>query len=112
MSLFAGYLYEKENKEVIEIDGKGFIAYTRDRGNIHIDIIYVTPLGRREGFGTELADKLLDKHGSQAESLTCAINTKHNDPTSSLQAVLSYGFKVCGTLGDQILLYKDLRDGK
>lgn len=110
--LYAGYLYEKEGKEVINYEGKGFAAFFFDRGHIHIDILYVSPLHRREGIGTKIADTLVKKY--QAENLkgiTAAVYTRHHDAMESLIAISSYGFKIVGSDEEKILLYKEIKNG-
>jgi len=111
MSLFAGYMREKEKMDVIEIDDKGFLSYRLDKKVAHVDIIYVDPKFRREGIGTQLADMLYEKHNKEIEALTAVVDVSHNNPTSSMKAILSYGFEIVGIShknNNEILLYKDL----
>ena len=96
--LYSGYLYEKEGKEVINYEDKGFAAFFFDRGHIHIDILYVSPLHRREGIGTKIADMIVKKyHKQQPKGMTAAVYSRHHDAIQSLLAIASYGFRILGS---------------
>lgn len=107
-SLYAQYVEEKEGKSVLETE-RGFISYFYStENNVHIDIIYIKPEFRRNRDGAHLWFSLVEATPGAA-SYTAAVETMHNDPTSSLKFILRAGFEVVGTRGTEILLhgYKD-----
>lgn len=108
MSLFAQYTLEKDGKRTEESD-YGFITYMVHDDNVHVDILYVAPQFRELGIGTKLFKELLEK--IDVKSATAVVDTAQNGPTYPLRGFLNYGFKVVGTRGTEILLYKDLNNG-
>lgn len=107
MSLFAEYLLEKEGKKTIETE-YGFITYFMDNDHMHVDILFVANNVRKAGFGEKL---FLDACQSESpKSVSAAVDTSHRNPTNPLHSFLNYGFKVVGTRGSEILLYKELKN--
>ncbi|HEY5688532.1 MAG TPA: GNAT family N-acetyltransferase [Yeosuana sp.] len=105
--LYTKYLQEKEGKQTLEIDGKGFVTY-KVVGNVcHICILFVAEKYRRGDIARELMNSVKQIVQYSCNAFTAAIFTKQNGTTETLRIILQYGFEVVGVKDDDILLYKE-----
>jgi GNAT superfamily N-acetyltransferase len=109
ISMYGQYIQEREGKSILESD-KGFVTYniTKD-GECFIQDMFIIPEARHSGHGTKLLQ--------QVESIACEQGSKYlsagicplaNNATDSLQAALSYGFKLYSAKQDYVILKKDI----
>ena len=108
-SLYSLYLAEKEDKETLEIENKGFVTYKVINKTCHICVIYVKPLERDAMVARDLMKSVIEKVKGRCNALTATCFTKQNNTTNTLKILLHYGFEVVGTMNDEILLYKDIK---
>jgi GNAT superfamily N-acetyltransferase len=92
MSLYAEYLRERTNDEIIETD-KGFITWrVINERQVYIVDVFVRREFRREKVGTELVDEVL-KMARRAghKELIGTVSTSAKNATESIKTLLSYG---------------------
>lgn len=108
-SLYAMYIKERENKEIIESD-KGFVTYKFfDNGECYIQDIYVIPSERKTGLSTKMTDEVAQiakEKGCNALLGSICIDDKA--ASKNMQIWLNYGFKIHKNMGPMIYLRKDI----
>ena len=108
MSLYAEYLQEMEGADVLELEN-GFIAYSFSNGECFIHDIFVRKSARNTNCFRRLGDTVLElAKERKCKSIKCEVWTDSRNPTLSLHAVLSYGFKVVKATENRIHLVKEL----
>jgi hypothetical protein len=109
MTLFAQYIKERENKEIIEND-YGFVTYFfLANGDCYIEDVYIIPEKRRTKLASEFGQQveLLAKECGSKKVLG-SVDINANNKTESMKFLLSYGFKLCYISGSLIYLSKEL----
>lgn len=108
-SLYAMYIKEREDKDIIESD-KGFATYKIfDNGECYLQDIFVLPNFRKDGLATQMANEVVDiakEHG--CHTLIGSVCTDTNYSTRNLQVFLAYGMQVHKIIGNLIFLKKDI----
>ncbi len=110
MSLYAEYLKERTNDEIIEVD-EGFATYRYiDNGTtVYIVDIYVRPECRKYGHAAALADLIAKT--AKTNGCTSMIGTvmpSSNGSTDSLKVLLAYGMKLDKAIDNGIIMRKDI----
>lgn len=108
MSLYADYLKEIEGAETLELED-GFIAYSFNNDECFIHEVYVRKSARNSNCFRQLGDTVLNlAKDRKCKIIKCEVWTDSKDPTLSLRAVLSYGFKVTKATENRIHLFKEI----
>lgn len=109
MSLYAEYLRERTNDEIIETE-KGFATYRyTDPTTVYIVDIYVRPDFRRSGESSNLADSIVEL--AKIRGCTKLIGTvvpSAKGSTTSLKVLLGYGMSLESSGNDFIIMKKDI----
>lgn len=110
MSLWADYVKEREGLDVLEKD-YGFVCYKFFLPDeCFVQAIYIRPQDRKNGIGTQLAKELEEMAREKGcKIMTCKIDHLEMNATLSLQAILSYGFKVIAADKQVIYLAKEMK---
>ena len=109
MSLYAEYLKERENKEILE-ENQGFATYRILENSVcYIIDIYVQMEARKSGLATEMANKISELAKSRGcTHLMGSVCVDANNATESMKVLLAYGMKVFKTEDSMIYFKKDL----
>ena len=108
MSLWSDYILEREGNAVIE-EGWGFIEFRISPPVCQIHSLYVRPVDRLSGRGSELADRVVEIARREGCTLLWAqVVTTTLNATESLKAILGYGFTVQEAQNGVIVLTKDI----
>lgn len=110
MSLYANYLREKTNDEILETD-KGFATYRyldNDK-TVYIVDIYVLPDFRNTHEASKMADSII----AEAKEKGCtkmigSVVPSAKGSTASLKVLLAYGMTLDSSTNDFILFKKEL----
>lgn len=112
MSLYAEYIQEREEKEIIESD-KGFATFkTFDNGECYLQDLYVIPSERQTGLATQMTDKIVDiarERGCKLLVGSVCVDDKY--ATRNMKVFLSYGMQIYKNTGSMIFLKKDISNG-
>lgn len=109
MSLFADYIKERLNKDIIETD-QGFATfYYPDATTVYLEDLYVIPSARRSGLARSLTDQVVQiAKDKGCIRLLGTVTPSANGATESLKAFLAYGMQVDSTTPTYILLSKSI----
>lgn len=108
MSLFASYIKERENKDIIETD-KGFATYYFVNDGCYIQDIYVNPDHRKECVAADMADQIASIAKEKGcDKLYGSVSPSANGSTSSLKVLLAYGFSLHSAANNFIVMVKDI----
>lgn len=110
MSLYANYVRERENQNIIETE-KGFATYElKENGDCYLRDIYVLPEFRKDGIARTMSEQVeqvaIEKGCVRMVGSVC-IDT--NNSTESLKAILAVGYKLFSIQGNMIFLVKEIR---
>lgn len=109
-SLYAQYIYERQNKSIIE-DENGFASYYYINDSCYIEEIYVKRECRKAGIASKYADTIAaDAKAKKARQLVGSINLNTNNATTSMKALLAYGFQLTSAANNMIYLTKALEN--
>ena len=109
MSMYAEYLKEKTNDEILETE-EGFATYRFvNEKQVYIIDIYVKPGFRYEGHASVMADTIvgLAKQRGCTELLGSVVPTTKKS-TDSLWVLLRYGMTLLSSTNDFILFRKEI----
>ena len=104
-SLFAQYVKERENAEVLETD-KGFAKYHLKPDHVYIEDIFVLPEFRKDGLAKEMANeiaKIAKEHGLSRMVGSVCLNAK--GATASANVLLAYGMRLAGIEQESGMIY-------
>lgn len=113
MSLYAQYLKERGNKNIIE-DQYGFAVYSPYKEGIYLEDIYVEPALRKSGLAKELHDKVVEItkqlglkkiYGSVVPSINQKAST---NPTEMVKWMFSQGYSLDECFNGIIILSKEV----
>jgi len=112
MSLYAQYIYEREGKSIIETEyGFATFAYMHDIKAVYIEDIYVVGDKRKSGHGAAMADEIAKQAKLKGyNTLIGSVAPKANGSTSSLKALIAYGFQLHSCDGNLIWFKKEIGD--
>lgn len=106
MSLFAEYIKERTDKDILEND-KGFATYYFINDSCYIEDIYVKPEFRQSGEASNLANEIVKiAKDKQCNRLIGSVVPSAKGSTSSLKVLLAYGFQLDSSLNDFIVMSK------
>lgn len=112
MSIYAEYLREKTDDEIIETS-EGFATYRYTDHNtipsVYIVDIYIIPNKRRTHAASAIADSIVElarKNGCL--KLLGSVVPSNKNSTDSLRVLLAYGMTLDSSSNDFILFKKDL----
>ncbi len=109
MSLYADYLHEKTNDQIIENEF-GFATY-RYIGNdvVYIVDIYILPEFRKSKHASTIADNIVELASKKGcTKLMGSIVPSNKNSTDSLKVLLAYGMKLESSTTDFIAFTKDI----
>lgn len=108
MSLYAQYIKERDNKNIIE-DEKGFATYCFIKDGTYIQDIYVHPDHRHSHVASQYADKIAQIAREKGHTkLFGSVRPSANFSTESLKVLLAYGFRIDSAAQDAIFLVKEI----
>lgn len=109
MSLYAEYLFERTNDEIIET-ADGFVTYRYlNDDQVYIIDIFIRSTERKKGKASELADIVRDEarlRGCKEMLGTVVPNTKN--ATASIITLIAYGMKIHSSSENLIVFKKDI----
>lgn len=87
----------------------GFASYQITDKDCYVEDVYVDPDHRLDYRATRLIDAVLDlAKEAGCETVSTTVNCGFKNPTASLKAALSYGFKVSGASNNIIILRMEI----
>jgi len=108
LSHFGSYIYERQNKSIIE-DEDGFATYYFVEGLCYIEDIYVVPAKRKSGIAAKYADQIAAEAKLKgAKALIGTVKPSTQGSTESLKVLLAYGFRLETCVQDFIFFRKNL----
>lgn len=111
MSLYAEYIKERENKEIIESD-KGFATYKiLKNGECYLQDIYVRPQYRNTELATEMTNQVYNIAKERGcTKLVGSVCVDANNCSLGMKFALKYGFLIYSIQGNMIFLVKNIGD--
>lgn len=108
MSLYAQYLKEREDFEIVENED-GFATFKVEGPECYIRDIYVVPHKRQFGIAAKMANTISEIAKNRGcRVLLGSVSPKANHPTASIKVLLSYGFKFLKADDKLILFSKEI----
>jgi len=109
MSLYAEYIRELSQGDVLETD-KGFATYVfPDDTTCYIREIYVRPAFREQNAASAMADLIVEKAKNRGcKTLLGSVTPSAKGSTTSLRVLLAYGFSLLSSSNDYILFQKEI----
>ncbi len=110
MSMWTDYKKELEGRSAIETD-YGFIVYDfYENQDVYLEEIYVKPEHRRKKAATELVDMVIEIAKLKgSKNVWASIVPSKNNPTSSMEAHIAYGFKIKAASENMIWMIKEIK---
>lgn len=109
MSLYAEYIKEHRNDEIIEME-HGFATYRYlDSNSVYIVDIYIQPDHRKSKLASVIADEVVK--ASKLRGCTKLLGTvtpSANNSTVSLKVLLGYGMSLKSSSNDLIIMEKEI----
>jgi GNAT superfamily N-acetyltransferase len=113
MSIYAAYLKEREDAEVLETP-RGFVVYRiTPSDNVYVKDIYVLPDYRKTGEASRLANRVADL----AREQSCCRMFGSVDPTAhgadvSMRALLGYGMRPAFVRDGLVFFRKEIHNDR
>lgn len=108
MSLYASYIKERLNKEIIETD-KGFVTYYFINDGCYIEELYVLPEFRRSKEAFKFGDMVTEiAKQKNCNKLYGSVVPSTSGSTDTLMGLLKYGFKLDSTAINFIVVVKEI----
>lgn len=112
MSLYAEYLEERGVRKIIENE-YGFATYSPYKNGICIEDIYVKPLFRQTGIGSDFHESIIKfaKEQGHKKIYTCVapgVKSPMTTPTGMVKWMFSRGYELDDCFGGALILVKDL----
>lgn len=110
MSLYADYLKERTNDQILELDF-GFATYRHlaDTKTTYIMDIFVLPKFRKEGLAAKMAGQIIDEARELGHTkLLGSVVPSNKNSTDSLRILLAFGMKLQSAVNDFIVFEKDI----
>jgi predicted GNAT family acetyltransferase len=107
-SLYAKYILERENKNIIETDS-GFATYIIQGEECYIENIFVLEEMRKKGSASYLAGRVTEiAKEMNCKRLIGSVRPSARGSTESLKVLLAYGFKLLSASNDAIFFVKEI----
>ncbi len=112
-SLYAQYIAEREDKDIIETD-KGFATYRIfNNGECYLQDIFVIPSERKTGLCFKMADKIVEIAKEQAcHTLVGSVCVDDKNATRNMKVLLAYDMEISKTIGNMIFFKKNILEDK
>lgn len=109
-SLYADYINEREDKEIVESD-KGFATFKCfENGECYLQDLYVVPSERKTGLATQMTDQVVEIARERGCNLLVgSVCTDDKYATRNMKVFLAYGMQIYKNVGTMIFLKKELR---
>lgn len=108
MSLYAQYINERENKQILETE-QGFATYSFTKDGVYIEDIFVSKDYRHNNVASQLADQIIEIAKQKGcTKVFGSVVPSANNSTISLKVLLSYGFKLNSSTNNFILMSKEI----
>lgn len=108
MSLYAQYIKERLNKEIIETE-KGYAVYFFIQDGVYIEDIFVSPDHRHSHEAARMANEIADIARKQGYTkMYGSVKPSANYSTDSLKVLIAYGMKLKEAGPDAIIMVKDI----
>ena len=108
MSLFAQYVKELTNGEVLEY-AQGFVWYVVQGDTLYTKEVYVEPKARGTGLCRDMERELVQIAKERGcKHLSGSVIPSNNNSTESLSFLLHLGYKLVSSSGNFIYLSKDI----
>lgn len=109
MSLFREYIRELAGKDVLETE-YGFCSYKITHDECYLEDVYVIPSKRKSGYGSSLANKVIDLARDRGcKWVTTSISSENCNPHPSLLAILGFGMKLKKIDKNMAYFYKGIK---
>lgn len=108
-SLYAQYIKERDDKDIVEYDN-GFATYKiYDNGECYLEDIYVTPDQRKTGLAVKLTDEVVQiAKEKNCKLLVGSVCVDDKNATKNMKIFLTYGMQIYKNMGTLIFLKKDI----
>lgn len=109
-SLYAEYLRERTDDEIIETD-KGFLSYRflNDGKSVYIIDVYIRPEFRQQGMAAKMADMVAEIARERgALEMLGSVSPIAKTSTDSLKVLLAYGMRLQSSSENLIILRKGI----
>ena len=112
-SLYAQYIKERENKDIIETD-KGFATFQFLTNNqCYLQDIFVLPEYRKSGLCFEMADKVTQRAKEKnCHTLIGSVCTDDQNATRNIKVLLAYGMYFDKVIGNMMFFKKSIDGDK
>lgn len=110
MSLYADYLTERTNDQILESEsGFATFRFLDNCKTVYIVDIYVVPGAREKGFAASMAEQIekIAKEKGCADMIGTVMPSAKGS-TLSLKVLLAYGMQLHSSAQDAIILRKDI----
>lgn len=108
VSLYAEYISEREGKHILE-HAQGFATYVFMEKGCYIEDIFVRKEYRQTGVAAHLADQIAEIAKERGyKQLFGSVVPSANGSTTSLNVLLSYGFRLESCTNNFILMVKEI----
>lgn len=109
MSMWANYLREKSNDQILETE-KGFATYRYvDEKTVYIIDLYILPDFRQSHVAVSLADTIVDEARKKGcNKLLGSVVPSAKNSTTSLRVLLGYGMSLESSSTDFIVFKKEI----
>lgn len=108
MSLYGEYIYERENKFILETT-EGFLTYSFEGENCYLQDVFVSKQHRNKKVCFEMCDRVTEiakNHG--CKFLLGSVVPSVPGATESMKMMLAYGSKIDSCANNFILLKKEI----
>lgn len=112
--MYAEYLRERENKEILQ-DDRGFAIYGYncvpgvDFPHVYLQDVFVRPEHRRKGHSRKLTNQVVDQAKDAGfKIMLTSVDSAARASHDSLLAVIGNGFKLFTATGSEIWFSKEL----
>lgn len=110
-SLYAQYIKERENFEIIE-DEFGYATYRIVGEECYVRDVFVLPECRQKNHASGYVDKISEIAKTEGcTHVTTTVSPLAEGATTSLKAILGYGFKLLNSKEDRIVFVKEITNG-
>lgn len=108
MSLYAEYLAERTNKEIVE-SNQGFATYSFTEQGVYIEDIYVKPEYRKSGIAAEMANQIVGIAKERGmKKVFGSVVPSAKGSTQSCLVLIAYGMRLSSSTTNFLLFEKDI----